>query len=362
MPESRTDDGAPPERVEVWNEEQIQAWQEYDLGGMVDLISSANLCQALQALGDSGLLERLDSAKLASREQLLAGLEPTTGAGFLRYLTLSGILDERQGRYRLSRRGQFLTNPVALARLGFYTRAYAPVLTNLTGLLTGRLKHGTDVRRDDTALGQHCGAVATVSYTSVVLEALSRAPASRLLDLGCGSGALILELCRERPGLTGIGIDLGAGPVGLANRRASEQGLAERAAFLVADAFRPETWPDACREAQMITSVGVLHELYRDGEDAVIDLLNGYAKILTDGQLLLVGEPELRYDHQANDSDFYLVHAMTSQGIPRDSAGWFDVFRKSELRCRRVYVNAVAGPRTCFYELVLHDSASHVST
>ena len=39
------------------------------------------------------------------------------------------------------------------------------------------------------------------------------------------------------------------------------------------------------------------------------------------------------------------------QGIPRDTAGWLPVFAASALRCTTIYANAVAGPRTRFYEL-----------
>ena len=96
----------------------------------------------------------------------------------------------------------------------------------------------------------------------------------------------------------------------------------------------------------------MLHERFRDGEDAVIDLLNRFAKTLGDERMLLIGEPELRYDDRENDSDFFLVHVLTQQGIPRDRAGWLEVIERTQLDCPRVYSSAVAGPRTCFYELV----------
>ncbi|WFL78895.1 peptide chain release factor N(5)-glutamine methyltransferase [Altererythrobacter arenosus] len=79
---------------------------------------------------------------------------------------------------------------------------------------------------------------------SVVEAALAHAPgAGRVLDLGTGSGALLLTILAERPGLTGVGIDasLAALPVAAAN--AARLGLAERARMLRGD-WRQSGWAD----------------------------------------------------------------------------------------------------------------------
>lgn len=78
----------------------------------------------------------------------------------------------------------------------------------------------------------------------VVEAALDRAPdEGRVLDLGTGSGALLLTLLAEKPGLEGIGIDasLAALPVAAAN--AARLGLADRARILHGD-WREEGWAD----------------------------------------------------------------------------------------------------------------------
>jgi cyclopropane fatty-acyl-phospholipid synthase-like methyltransferase len=171
------------------------------------------------------------------------------------------------------------------------------------------------------------------------------------LDLGCGGGSLLVELCLARPDLSGVGIDIAPEAIEAAERLAASQGVADRVEFAVADAFDPDSWPPVCGEVDLICGVGILHEQFRDGDDAVIDILNRYTRVATGQRTLLFGEPELRYDNQENDSDFFLVHFLTAQGIPRGRAGWLDLFERTRLRCRRVYSSAVAGPRTLFYEL-----------
>lgn len=339
------------EVVDLWDDERIDAWENYHLSGMPDLLSAMNLCHALLALANSGLLDRLRGTGPTKPDELLDGMAEHVGTGFLRYLNVCGVLDEWHGTYRLSNRGRLLTEPVAMARLGFYLEAYAPVTRNITGLLTGAMTYGVDVSRADGALGRHTGTVTTSAYTAVVREVMRGTSAIRLLDLGCGSGALLVEMCAHQPELTGAGIDIAPAAIDAARRRATDHGLSDRAEFVVADAFQPDTWPESCRSADVICGVGVLHERFRDGEQAVVDILDRYAEVLTGDRVLLLGEPELRYDNRENDSDFFLVHVLTAQGIPRDRTGWLDVFDRTALTCRRVYTNAVAGPRTCFYEL-----------
>jgi release factor glutamine methyltransferase len=55
--------------------------------------------------------------------------------------------------------------------------------------------------------------------------------ALRLLDLGTGSGCLLLALLSELPDATGLGIDASAAALAFAERNAARLGLAARAAF-----------------------------------------------------------------------------------------------------------------------------------
>jgi release factor glutamine methyltransferase len=56
--------------------------------------------------------------------------------------------------------------------------------------------------------------------------------ALRLLDLGTGSGALLLALLTELPGAIGLGVDLLPGAAAIARRNATSLGLGSRALFL----------------------------------------------------------------------------------------------------------------------------------
>ena len=61
----------------------------------------------------------------------------------------------------------------------------------------------------------------------------------RVLDMGAGSGALLLTLLAERDGLQGVGIDASLGAIAVAAANAAQLGLADRAHILHRD------WHDA---------------------------------------------------------------------------------------------------------------------
>ncbi len=64
--------------------------------------------------------------------------------------------------------------------------------------------------------------------------ALARAPAEaprRILDLGTGSGAILLALLAELPGATGLGIDASEAALAAASENAARTGLSGRAAL-----------------------------------------------------------------------------------------------------------------------------------
>lgn len=63
----------------------------------------------------------------------------------------------------------------------------------------------------------------------------------RLLDLGTGSGALLLACLSEMPGATGIGVDLSAGALATATANAAQLRLNDRVQFVVGDFADPQT-------------------------------------------------------------------------------------------------------------------------
>jgi len=73
--------------------------------------------------------------------------------------------------------------------------------------------------------------------TEALIAAALEEPFARLLDLGTGTGCILLSLLAERPGATGLGTDISAAALAVAAENARALGLADRAALRRGDWF-----------------------------------------------------------------------------------------------------------------------------
>lgn len=71
----------------------------------------------------------------------------------------------------------------------------------------------------------------TETVLDVVLPMFAEREAFRVLDLGVGSGAILLAILAEREGATGLGVDTSEAALEVARENAANLGLASRAAF-----------------------------------------------------------------------------------------------------------------------------------
>ncbi len=74
------------------------------------------------------------------------------------------------------------------------------------------------------------------TVVEAALEIFSdRAAPLRVLDLGAGTGCLLLALLHELPGAAGVGVDIQPAAIAVARKNAENLGLSSRARFIVGD-------------------------------------------------------------------------------------------------------------------------------
>jgi len=72
----------------------------------------------------------------------------------------------------------------------------------------------------------------TETLVEAAIELMRDHPAPRILDLGTGSGAILLAVLHQLPNATGVGTDISDGALAIAQRNAIASGLGQRAVFL----------------------------------------------------------------------------------------------------------------------------------
>ena len=73
--------------------------------------------------------------------------------------------------------------------------------------------------------------------TETLVELAFAEPFERVLDLGCGSGCILLSLLAEAPGATGVGGDVSAKALAVAQENARAIGVADRVSLVDSDWF-----------------------------------------------------------------------------------------------------------------------------
>jgi len=153
----------------------------------------------------------------------------------------------------------------------------------------------------------------------------------RLVDLGCGSGVYLTELCRDYPELTAVGIEPDERGAQAARDWVASQGSSERIRIEQTGALE---WLNSMTDTPDLAVLGfVIHEvLGQEGESGVRRLLDTLFSVSPDLDLAVID-----IDLQSADADlmrqplaqnyynaYFLMHPFTSQRL--EPKGWWEKF------------------------------------
>ncbi|WP_424943342.1 peptide chain release factor N(5)-glutamine methyltransferase [Aliiroseovarius crassostreae] len=162
----------------------------------------------------------------ATRRLSEAGIE---GAGKDARALLAHVLGVDRGRLTL-----ILPDPVTPDQNRAFDRAIEARITRqpVAQIIGKRLFYGRDFIVTGDVLDPR-------PETEDLVAAALSAPFETVLDLGTGSGCILLTLLAERTRATGQGVDLSQGALGIANQNAQALNVADRATFHEGSWFEP---------------------------------------------------------------------------------------------------------------------------
>ncbi len=246
------------------------------------------------------------------------------------YQTTDILQRDRSNRYRIH--PQYLP----YHRLGFhldkFIGAYGPALTHLEESL--RSSTLGNALLDEKMLADAFTKVGLLGV-SLSTHLIRERGITSLVDLGCGSAALLMELCRDDTTFKGWGVDRNASMCAAATEKINTAGLTSRIRIIHADVRELEAHfpPEMRHEIGALHGSSILNEFFRSGSTEAISFVNNLKRLFPNRLLFVVDYygklthfrvTPLRYRHT-------LIHdvaqVISAQGVPPpDIYSWATIY------------------------------------
>jgi 2-ketoarginine methyltransferase len=159
-----------------------------------------------------------------------------------------------------------------------------------------------------------------------------------VVDIGCGDGSYLIDLCKMLPHARGIGIDPDQGSIDAAILAAQEHGLSERLTLRLGTATQIPALDTNDGPFCFITAFVLQEMLEQSGRDSIITMFRTTFARHPDSQWVVV-EVDNRPDDpllaqglgQAYYNPYYLIHHLTRQKLER-VAFWRELYTEAGLR------------------------------
>jgi hypothetical protein len=172
-----------------------------------------------------------------------------------------------------------------------------------------------------------------------------------LLDLGCGVGTLLRELCRADPGFRAWGIDRDPFMCQIAIEELASAGLSDRVRICCGDVWTIDSVL-ASRERDSIEALhgnSILNEFFGEGSGQVVEFLRRLGESFP-GRLLFVVDYYGSLSQRCAGTDRYhsllqdVVQALSGQGLPpADLQGWVSIYEAAGCSLLHVFHGSSTG-------------------
>jgi SAM-dependent methyltransferase len=219
--------------------------------------------------------------------------------------------------------------------------AYHVLLTNFTSTMKNELVYGKDFIRDGRLVAKSSVLTGKANY-SWVAQKISDLKVDTVVDLGCGSGDIIIDFCKKQNSFRGIGLDIDPQAIQVAKENVKKNQLDDRIELITGDMLDPSTYShkiESKGEKVAFNAIMALHEFLIHGEIAVVNVLKKMKKEFP-GSYFILGEFNRCTDEEFSKIPLYermhmlfyqeIIHGLTDQDLA--SLGtWKKMFNEADV-------------------------------
>lgn len=308
----------------------------------------------LYSFHDTGVFNYLKDGKKKSAKEIAKKLklDEKILSGGLNFFSSAdnSIIKDASGKFKLSKVGKkrIFANQTLAMSLGA-VGAYNVILTQYAAAMQKKKFYGKDFVRDGRLVATSSVLTGQANYPWVINK-LKKLKVKTVVDLGCGSGDIIIHFCKGHKDLRGVGLDISKGAILEAKKNVNKAKLNKRIDLIKGDMVNPKTYSKKLKHKGnqlAFNAIMALHEFLRDGENAVINILKKMKKEFP-GSYFILGE-----FNKATDKEFAkiplskrmhmlfyqeIIHNLTNQALA-DKKTWKNMFKKANVKLIEIKEN-----------------------
>ncbi len=302
--------------------------------------------RAIIALLDVGLFDELGErktvhlAEFAARENLNFKVLQT----LCDYLYELRILKREGEGYALDLDGELISE--SMRGVYYLTQAYEDAVHNLELLLRKEKTYGMDVQRRAEFVAKGSNLIGQLLAFPMVYEEIRRNGFRRILDLGCGDGAFLIDLCQRNSDVYGYGLDIAPEAIALGKRHLEDEDLQGRVQLFVGDIFDIGALAGPLSAIDAATAMYVLHEF----QDRIVEVLKRFRAAFPQVPLILCEvirhTPEELRRKPGGVMEIQFFHELSNQRL-FTLEEWRSMFRQAGFT--NINENYLGFVRTCIY-------------
>lgn len=304
--------------------------------------------QAIIALLNVGLFDELAKQESIDIATFTAekDLDTKVLQSLCDYLYELNILDYEDGRIRLDTDGELILNSMS----GIYqlTYAYEEITSNLESILRKEKTVGVDIKRRSEYVSAGSGSIGRLLAFPMMNEEIRQRNFQHVLDLGCGDGTFLIELCKKNTSIQGYGLDIAPAGVAAGTRQLQKENLQDRIQLFVGDVMNIAASIDKLQSVDAVTSVYVMHEF----QGQIVNVLRNFKAALPRVPLILCEvirhSPQQLRKKPGGIMEIQLFHELSNQKL-FTLEEWQTMFEQAGFT--DIQQNYLSFARTCIFTI-----------